>query len=190
MASGTRRRMVETAVRMFQRDGYHATSWRALVDEAGAPWGSIAHHFPGGKEELGAAAVEAGGDAVAGVVEHCFADGLEPAEMVRRWFSTSRTLLVASGYTAGCPIATVVLEASGGSPAIRAAAARAFDRWEEAIGAALRRAGASPGAADDAAATVVVLLEGALLLARARRDDRPLRVASEQAQLVVAAAVA
>jgi TetR/AcrR family transcriptional regulator, lmrAB and yxaGH operons repressor len=42
--------------------GRGTTSWRSLVDEAGTPWGSIRHHFPGGKDGLGLAAIEVGSE--------------------------------------------------------------------------------------------------------------------------------
>ena len=57
--------MIDTAVRLFQLHGYHATSWRGLVTASETPWGSVHHHFPGGKEELGVAAITTGGDMVA-----------------------------------------------------------------------------------------------------------------------------
>src|SRR5437660_1001494 len=48
--------MIEAAMRLLQRNGYAATSWRGVVEEAGTPWGSAHHYFPGGKEQLTAAA--------------------------------------------------------------------------------------------------------------------------------------
>ena len=56
----TRQQMIETGVRLFQRGGYYATTWRGLVEEAGAHWGSINHHFPGGKQELAIEAIRVG----------------------------------------------------------------------------------------------------------------------------------
>src|SRR4051794_4816372 len=116
MAS-TRDTMVMTAARLFQRDGYHATSWRGLVKEAGTPWGSINHHFPGGKEELGVAAIAAGAPAVEALIEHCFASTAGPAEAIERWFALSAELMEAEAYRAGCPVATVALETTPHSPA-------------------------------------------------------------------------
>src|SRR5271165_2818167 len=105
MARDTRRQMIETAARMFQRDGYHATSWRSLVEEADAPWGSIHHHFPGGKSELGVAAIEAGSEGVLSLIDHCFAKATDAGRAVARWFELSGRLLTESGYSAGCPVA-------------------------------------------------------------------------------------
>ena len=171
---------------MFQREGYAATSWRALVEEAGTPWGSISHHFPGGKEELGIAALEAGGDAVAALIEHCFAEKTSPEEAISLWFSLSGKYLEASGYTTGCPVATVALEASPGLPGLREVAGTSFSRWESLISRRLRDAGATRVKANEAAEVVLALMEGSLLLARVQGRTRPMRSGSRQAQLAVA----
>ena len=44
--------MVRSAARLFRRQGYAATGWRQVIADGDAPWGSQAHHFPGGKEQL------------------------------------------------------------------------------------------------------------------------------------------
>jgi len=187
MATETRQRMIETAARLFQRDGYCATSWRSLVSEAGTPWGSIHHHFPGGKEELGLAAVNAGSDAVAALIEHCFSDGPDAPSAIARWFALSAELLMNSAYTAGCPVATLALETATSSQTMHQATKRAFDRWQDLLAAELRKAGAAPSDAYEAAATVLVLLEGGLLLARVQAAPRALHLAGVQAVAVTRA---
>jgi TetR/AcrR family transcriptional regulator, lmrAB and yxaGH operons repressor len=177
--------MIQTAARLFQRDGYTATSWRGLVDAAGTPWGSIHHHFPGGKEELGVAATDAGAEAVAALIEYCFDEDPDPASALTRWFQLSADLLVNSEYAAGCPVATVALETAATSRPMKKASCRAFNRWQELIAARLRGAGATPSDAREAAEVVLALLEGGLLLARVRATRRPMQAASRQAQSLV-----
>jgi TetR/AcrR family transcriptional repressor of lmrAB and yxaGH operons len=189
VASDTRQQMIETAARLFQRDGYHATSWRRLVREAGTPWGSIHHHFPGGKEELGVVAVGASADAVAALIAYCLAESPDPASALVRWFELSGDMLAHSAYTSGCPIATVALESSGTSDPMRQATRRAFARWQELIAAALRDAGAADARAQETAMGVLVLLEGGLLLTRVHGSGRPLRAAARQAKALVQTAL-
>lgn len=189
MSGATRDQMVQTAVRLFQRDGYHATTWRALVDEAGTPWGSIGHHFPGGKEELGVAAIDAGGAAVTALIDHCFATTASAPKAVRTWFELSARMMAGGDYRAGCPVATVALETTPTSTALAAASRRAFAGWEEALARHLRAAGARGRAASELATLVVTLLEGALVLARVRESTAPLELAGRQAAALVAARV-
>jgi len=181
--------MVLTASKMFQREGYHATSWRSLVDEAGAPWGSIHHHFPGGKSELGVAAIEAGSGGVLELIDHCFSKAPDAGRAVGRWFELSGRLLSESRYSAGCPVATVALETAVTPGPLHEAARCAFDAWERRLASHLRRAGASRRSAADAAVAVLALLEGALLLARVRGNTAPMRTAARNAEAIATAAV-
>lgn len=189
MPQDTRRQMIEAAARMFQRDGYHATSWRSLVEEADAPWGSIHHHFPGGKSELGVAAIEAGSEGVLALIDHCFSKTTDVGQAVGRWFELSGRLLTESGYSAGCPVATVALETGATPGPLHDATRSAFDAWERRLASHLRRVGASRRSAADAAVAVLALLEGALLLARVRGSAAPMRTAARNAEAIATAAV-
>ena len=53
MAAGTKERIMETTAQLFQRYGYTGTGLKQIVAEANAPFGSIYHHFPNGKAQLG-----------------------------------------------------------------------------------------------------------------------------------------
>jgi TetR/AcrR family transcriptional repressor of lmrAB and yxaGH operons len=171
--------MIETAARLFQESGYQATSWRTLVDEAGTPWGSAHHHFPGGKEQLGVAAIELGAAAVRARIEEAFAAADGPAQAARAWCRSSAESLAASGYVEGCPIATIALECTPRSPALAKACARAFESWRDTIHDRLVEAGFARKRARDLAMLMVVHVEGALVLARASRSKKALLLAGD-----------
>jgi AcrR family transcriptional regulator len=181
----TRQRMIESAARLFQRHGYHGVSWRGLVDAAGTPWGSISHHFPGGKEELGVAAIELGSDFLASVIERCFADADAPDTAVRQWFRTTADFVRASEFRAGCPVAIVALETAPDSEALTAASRAAFERWEGLVAEKLAATGVRRGRAREVAGLVLTLLEGALLLARVHASTAPLDRAGMHAEEIV-----
>ena len=52
--SGTRERIVSASADLLRRQGYTGTGVKQIVAAAGAPFGSLYHFFPGGKEQLGA----------------------------------------------------------------------------------------------------------------------------------------
>jgi AcrR family transcriptional regulator len=52
--SNTRERIVDASAELFRRQGYSATGVKQIVEAAQAPFGSLYHFFPGGKEQLGA----------------------------------------------------------------------------------------------------------------------------------------
>ena len=178
--------MVETASRLFQRDGYNGTSWRGLVEEAGTPWGSVHHHFPGGKEELGVAAIRFGGEAVAGLIAHCFDSQPDPASAVgRAWLSAAD--MEASGYTAACPVASVARD-GGRVGADGHGRRRRVTAWEP-IARRLRDTGikacAWPG---QPLSLILTMFEGALVRSRIERTTVPLTEAGDHLHEVLSAA--
>ena len=51
--AGTRERIVDSSAELFRRQGYTGTGVKQIVAAASAPFGSLYHFFPGGKEQLG-----------------------------------------------------------------------------------------------------------------------------------------
>lgn len=178
--------MLATAVRLFQRDGYAATSWRGLVEEAGTPWGSAHHHFPGGKEQLGAEAVALGSSLVQDHLRTVLAAG-DPARAVRQWFDETAKNLIDSQYTSGCPIAAVALETAANSPTVATVCADAFRDWCALLAQGLTEAGTDPARAEELAALIVGTFEGAVLLAKTWRDPAPVRRAGAAMAALIAA---
>jgi TetR/AcrR family transcriptional repressor of lmrAB and yxaGH operons len=176
--------MVATAAHLLRTQGYAATGWRQVVAESGAPWGSQAHHFPGGKQQLAADALAVSAERVTRGLRR-LADGLHPADAVLLWAEQAAAELAASDYATGCPVATVVLEEAHSSDVLAAAGSAAFDAWRDALAAGMVRCGAGDAEARALATVVLAGVEGGLLLARAARDAGPLRtVAAELAALL------
>jgi TetR/AcrR family transcriptional repressor of lmrAB and yxaGH operons len=181
--------MIQTALALFRRRGYSATSWRGLVDAAGTPWGSAHHHFPGGKEQLGLAAIELGAARVATQIEALVAQhGAVPAA-VRAWCEVSAAELARSGFRDGCPIATVALETSPDSAELSEASRVAFDGWCALIAEKLVAVGVPRRRAAELATLVLASIEGALLVARVSRSTAPLLLAGEHLHAVLAAEI-
>jgi TetR/AcrR family transcriptional repressor of lmrAB and yxaGH operons len=183
----TRDRMVSTALTLFRREGYPATSWRRLVEAAGTPWGSAYHHFPGGKEELGVAAVELGAEVVAATIRRAFDRSDSAEDAVHWWFEKAGQALADDDYRGGCPLATIVLEMAHGSPLLTAACREAFVTWHELIADRLQDRGCDAGRADDMATAVINNLEGALLLSRIHRSTQPMTRAAGHLEILLRA---
>jgi len=174
VAGKSRERMLLSAVQLFRRHGYNGTGFREVVAHSGAPRGSIYHHFPGGKAQLGAEAVTfAGESANAMVLRWLESDGVV-AGLEKFWASWTR-YIESSDFQDGCPVVGVAAESHPEAPELAAAAANAFELWEATFAAALRRAGITKKQeAHDLALLVISSLEGATVMSRAARDTRPL----------------
>lgn len=177
--SDSRERMVSAAARLFRAQGYAATGWRQVIAESGAPWGSQAHFFPAGKEELAVAAL---GVAAAQVERgmRAVTRGVHPADAVQRWAAAAATALAATGWSDGCPVATVALEMAHTSDALADASAAAFRSWRDVLGDAITAHGVPAPEAAALGTLVLAGLEGAMVLARAARDPEPLHTVGRE----------
>ena len=173
-AAEHRDNLVATAVRLFRRQGYAATGLQQLLEESGAPKGSLYHYFPGGKEDIAAAAVERAGAQVSEMIGELAAKHRSPAGFVKAYVRRYADWMEESGYRSGCPIATTLLEMSPDSEAITRAGLEAIRDWVARIAEVLGRDGTSPRLARQEAESLVAALEGALVLARVTRSTAPI----------------
>jgi AcrR family transcriptional regulator len=179
--STTRDRIVETSAELFRRQGYSATGVKQIVTAAQAPFGSLYHFFPGGKEELGAAAVRTSGALYAQLIPAVFDPAPDVVTAVRDFFHGAGEHLRETDYEDACPIATVALEVSSTSETMREACAEVFESWIELGAERFVAAGCDPATARELTVSMLAALEGAFVLARALRDTEPLRLAGELA---------
>jgi AcrR family transcriptional regulator len=183
--------MVFSAAQLIRRQGVAGTGLRDVVAHAEAPRGSLQHYFPGGKDQLIAEAATWAGRFAANRVERFVAGLPEPtpgalfAAMAAQWRDEFR----ADGFERGCPVAASVADCAAGNPTVRRAANDAFAEWTAAVATALRAMNVPYRRADQLATLMVSTLEGAILMARAERDVRPLDVVVEQLRPLLDAAV-
>ncbi|HLY49159.1 MAG TPA: TetR family transcriptional regulator [Solirubrobacteraceae bacterium] len=179
MSTPTKDRIIETSAELFRRQGYSATGVKQIVTAAQAPFGSLYHFFPGGKEELGAAAVRASGAIYAQLIPAVFDPAPDVLTGVRNFFAVAAAHLEETDYEDACPIATVALEVSSISETMREACAEVFESWITLGAARFAAAGFDADTARELTVAMLAALEGAFVLARALRDTEPLHVAGE-----------
>ena len=177
----TRDRIVFTSAELFRRQGYAGTGLKQISAASGAPFGSIYHFFPGGKEELGATTLREGGRFFLALFGQYADEHPDVIEALGEFFDGAAETLVATDYADACPIATIALEVSSTSEPLREAAAEAFDSWLEALAALLEEAGIAKEEAAPLATAVLCALEGAFILCRTKRTTEPLAAARDMA---------
>ncbi len=169
----TRERILVATAELLRRQGYSGTGLKQVVAEARAPFGSLYHHFPGGKQQLAVEVVHAGGAFFGALVTAVYDEHERPEDAVRAVFAGAAATLEASDYADACPIATVALEVASTVEVLRQATAEVFEAW---TGALTDRLGDR-----DRALAVIAALEGAFVLCRAGRTVAPMRAAGEMA---------
>ena len=182
--------MLRTAAQLLQRQGLHATGLQQILQESGAPRGSLYFHFPGGKEQLAAEAVREAGARTAKAVESMLSAHSDPREAVRTLFQGFAKVLRGSDFVEGCPVATVTLEAAASSQAIRGACAASYQEWQQLIHDHLVATGLQSPRADTLATLVLAAIEGTLILSRAHRDTKILEVVADELVLLIESSLA
>jgi len=183
-ATDSKEKTLAAAAHLFRRQGFHGTALHDVLAAAGSPRGSLYFHFPGGKAEIGGAALNLAGEAVRAKIAQ--AAELSPnAEAFLAGIARAMAAdLEKSDFCNGCPIATTALETAAQSEGLRAAARGAFQSWEQELARGLTRFGAKPDDAAFAATVILSQIEGALLLARTYRSTDPLRRAEAAVRLL------
>ena len=177
----TRDRILHASADLFRRQGFTGTGVKQIVATASAPFGSLYHFFPGGKEQLGEEVIRWSGGIYGELIDAFFVelgpDGLPGA--VRAFFAAAAETLVETDYADACPIATVALEVASTNEPMRRATADVFERWIGAAAARFTEAGVPADRARDLAIGLLALLEGAFILCRATRTTEALVAAGE-----------
>ncbi len=187
--NSTRERILETTAEQFRRYGYTGTGMKQIVAGANAPFGSIYHFFPGGKEQLGEETIRRSGEMYYSIFEAIFAQAPDPVTAIRDFFMGAALVLSETDYADACPIATVALEVASTSEPLRQATADVFESWVTGAAGHFTEAGIGPGRSRELAIEFIALLEGAFVLSRAARSTEPLEVAGANATAAVAAAL-
>lgn len=176
--AGPRERMVASAALLIRERGAQPTAIADVLEHSGAPRGSAYHYFPGGRTQLLCEAVDYTADYIAARM----AQASSGTDMLDRMIRFYRKHLLETDYRAGCPVLAVAVEAGdpdSTSPVIDRAAA-AFSRWNELIAQRLVADGVPAKRAGELAVLITAALEGAIVLARAARDIKPLDVVHRQ----------
>ena len=174
--------MVASAALLLREEGIARTGFRDVVEHAGAPRGSIAHHFPDGKRQLVSEAVRYAGGLASGLMRD---RASSPEDVVTLIFKMYRRALSDTSFAAGCPVGAVAQEGYD-DPELRAAVRSVFDDWRSVLVASLSSAGHSPSAAASLADLAIASMQGAIMLSRVDGTSQALDHVEQQLLRLVA----
>ncbi|HEX2392031.1 MAG TPA: TetR/AcrR family transcriptional regulator [Solirubrobacterales bacterium] len=189
MGNDTKERILDSSGELFRRQGYMGTGVKQILAEAGAPFGSLYHFFPGGKSELGAETVRRSGFLYGLLLGEYAGPEVELASGIRAFFAGAAETLRETDYADACPIATVALEMSSSDEEMRLACADVFEAWIDGGTARFVEEGLSAETARGLVIQMICGLEGAFVLSRALRSTEPVERAGEASVAAIEAAL-
>lgn len=185
--STAREQIITATCDLLELQGYHGTGLNEIIRQSGSPKGSLYHYFPGGKEELAAAAVQQVGEVVLRRIRENLAAEADVVLAVRGFIRDVAENVERSGYRAGGPITTVALETAATSERLRLVCGEIYAGWQAVFAARLVAAGWEAARATRVAALIIAALEGGILLSRVERSQRPLLAVAEEVSQLLAA---
>jgi AcrR family transcriptional regulator len=176
MAGEMRERMVDGAMALLARRGLQATSFSEVLAATGAPRGSLYHHFPDGKDQLVAAAVDRAGAVLVDAMDS--AAGTPADAVVERFLAIWRFVLTRSQCQSGCAVLAVTVATD--SAELLSHATGVFRAWRERLADLLQQGGLPSGVARRFAMVLIASAEGAVVLSRADQSLEPFEAIAQQ----------
>ena len=170
----TRERLINAMITTLQHRGLHGAGLSEILANAKAPKGVLYHHFPGGKDALAVAAIEATFSFLCHKLDTYMERGPDVSTALQAWILRALRGLDDSAFELGCPLAAVALESTAADTEIRSALATGFAMLRGRMADALVQGGHERQRAQGIAALILAAYEGGLLQARVAGDTAPM----------------
>lgn len=177
--SNTRDVILNVAAQMFAKQGYHGTGLNQIIQESGAPKGSLYYYFQS-KEELAIACVKLIQSRLQDKLQEQVLKFPEPRNFMRAFILDMADKIDDSGLNNFVPFGFwAAAETSSVSDSLRDACQAAFAQWKDNLSVKLVTSGMAKDRADEMAEISVCLIEGATIMSIVERNSRAMRRAAE-----------
>ena len=177
----TRCKLIKATRSLIESRGYFGTGLNQILQTSGAPRGSLYFHFPGGKDELVAAALSESGTDIAELIRTT--EATDARDLARQIVTLLGDQLEASDWAVGCPVAAVALDTASTNDTVQQACSATYQLWEAALRE--RLIGFGHPEPERISTVALALIEGGLVLARAHRSREPLRKLADSVDALV-----
>lgn len=181
----TKNRILITAAKLFQQQGYHATGLNQIVADSAAPKGSLYYYFPGGKEELAIAAIGLIRDETGKRIRRFLAGIDDPTEAIQSLIKEMVKEFDRPEYIIHCTVSLLTLEVSLLSEPLRLACMECVEEWEHAFIEKLERNGYDAERSKKLGTLIQSMIDGAMISSLGKRSMEPLLYVAEQIPLLL-----
>jgi TetR/AcrR family transcriptional regulator, lmrAB and yxaGH operons repressor len=175
-----REQILKTTCELLEKQGYHGTGLNEIVQQSGAPKGSLYHYFPEGKQQIAAEAVLQSGQLTADRIRMGLMESGSAAKAVYDFILKIADQVELSGFAAGGPLTAVAMETATKSERINLACREAYTMLHSAFKNKLIESGYSKLKAEELATFITASVEGGIILSRTYHTADPLRVVAKQ----------
>jgi TetR/AcrR family transcriptional regulator, lmrAB and yxaGH operons repressor len=166
----TREKILTTAARLFQKNGYHATGLNEIIKESATPKGSLYYHFPNGKEELAAATIKLMGNTIQHHIEAELAKNSDPVRAFKEFILDLAREFNEKDSENCFSINLLALETVLISESLRKTCIEVYDLWTETYYQKLVSSGFSSERATELSLILQLMIEGAITISLIRND--------------------
>lgn len=181
----SREKILQTASRLFQLQGYHATGLNQIIKESGSPKGSLYHYFPNGKEELAAEAVKYTSRFIEEKIQGFMEKTADPVEAIQLFIKEAASQFDQPENIKGIPVGLLASETALISEPLRKVCVQAFEKWEMIIAKKLIANGYEEEEAFKAGMLINSMIEGGIMLSLANKNKTPLLNIAETIPLLL-----
>lgn len=181
----SREKILQTASRLFQLQGYHATGLNQIIKESGAPKGSLYHYFPNGKEELAVESVKYTGSFIETRIQGILDKVSDPIEAIQLFITETASQFDDPESIEGIPVGLLASETALISEPLRTVCLEAFKSWEAAFTRKLIQGGFEQKAASRLAILINSMIEGGIMLSLVNKDKTPLQLIAENIPILI-----
>src|ERR1700753_2391459 len=127
----TRTNMLISAAEVMRERGAAGVTIDEVLTRSGAPRGSVYYHFPDGRNQILAQALQHAGDAITAALDD--APGRGAKFLLRQFVDFWERVLAESDFHAGCPVVAAAIGSGDDEVRLSAEAARIFAHLRTAL---------------------------------------------------------
>ncbi|MGD6969280.1 TetR/AcrR family transcriptional regulator [Rossellomorea vietnamensis] len=181
----TKEIILESATRLFQRQGYNGTGLNQIIEESGAPKGSIYYHFPDGKEEIALEAIAAIKRVFLEAAENDLSGKESAIEAFKFYVNNIAAIFDKRECEEGLSIGLIAWETASTHEKLRKACEMVFKDCQSLYADILKQYGFSKERAEELGVAITAMIEGACILSITYQNGNPLRTITKHLLLLL-----